>query len=154
MFDDEGCTNIRHYIQSGNVVFEASAALAKKIPERIERAILKQAKLTVPVVVRSQEEIASVVKGNPYLEKAKGNEIALHVAFLADTPDKKAVAALDPNRSPGDELVVKGKDIYLFCPNGIGRSKLTTGWFDSKLATTSTLRNWRTVITLEKMMGE
>jgi len=58
------------------------------------------------------------------------------------------VAGLDPGRSPPDEFVVRGREIYLRFPGGVARSKLTNAYFDSKLATTSTVRNWRTVLKL------
>jgi uncharacterized protein (DUF1697 family) len=77
----------------------------------------------------------------------------LHVVFLADEPTRAAIGALDPKRSPGDEFVVRGREIYLRCPNGMGRSKLTNAYFDSKLSTTSTLRNWRTVLELRDRAG-
>jgi uncharacterized protein (DUF1697 family) len=44
--------------------------------------------------------------------------------------------------------VVRGREIYLRCPNGAGGTKLTNAWFDSRLATISTGRNWRTVLKL------
>ena len=47
--------------------------------------------------------------------------------------------------------MLRGRDIYLHLPNGVAKSKLTNAWFDSKLATTSTVRNWRTVIKLLEM---
>jgi uncharacterized protein (DUF1697 family) len=72
----------------------------------------------------------------------------LHVAFLAATPGPSKIAALDPNRSPPDEFAVHGREIYLRLPNGVARTKLTNAHFDSKLGTTSTLRNWRTVVKL------
>lgn len=58
------------------------------------------------------------------------------------------VAQLDPGRSPPDEFLVRGREVYLHCPNGLGRSKLTNQYFDAKLATTSTVRNWKTVLKL------
>jgi uncharacterized protein (DUF1697 family) len=71
--------------------------------------------------------------------------------FLADEPEKRAVAVLDRDRSPPDEFVVRGKDIYLSCPNGVARTKLTNAWFDRKLVTVSTGRNWRTVLKLHEL---
>jgi uncharacterized protein (DUF1697 family) len=77
-----------------------------------------------------------------------GAENHLHVLFLADQPGAAAVASLDPDRSPPDAFVVRGREIYLRCPNGVGTTKLTNAWFDSRLATISTGRNWRTVLKL------
>jgi uncharacterized protein (DUF1697 family) len=72
--------------------------------------------------------------------------------FLADRPDQAKIAALDPGRSAPDEFSVLGQEIYLHLPNGMGRTKLSNAWFDSKLATVSTCRNWRTVTKLLEMM--
>ena len=65
--------------------------------------------------------------------------------FLADRPSSAALASLDAHRSPTDEFAVIGREIYLWCPGGIGNSKLTNSYFDAKLGTISTCRNWRTV---------
>jgi uncharacterized protein (DUF1697 family) len=153
MFEDEGCARVRHYIQSGNIVFDASSAIAKKIPDRITQAIAKHAKIDVPIVIRTKSEMAAVAKDNPFLRTAKDTK-ALHVGFLAGAPDKKAIASLDPERSPGDTFAVKGREVYLHCPNGIGKSKLTTQWLDAKLRTITTIRNWNTVLKLVAMTEE
>jgi uncharacterized protein (DUF1697 family) len=48
---------------------------------------------------------------------------------------------------------VSGREIYLRCPNGVARTRLTNAYFDAKLATTSTMRNWRTVVKIVEMTG-
>ena len=78
----------------------------------------------------------------------------LHVGFLLDQPTKALVAALDPHRSPPDEFVVRGRDVYLHLPNGGGNSKLTSQWFDSILQTTITVRNWITVMKLLELAAQ
>ena len=75
------------------------------------------------------------------------------MAFLADAPGKREAAALDPERSPGDAFALVGRDLYLHLPNGVGRTKLTNAYLDRTLQTTSTLRNWRTVLELLEMTG-
>jgi len=57
------------------------------------------------------------------------------------------------NHRISTQFAVRGREIYLQCPNGYGRTKLTNGYFDSKLATTSTVRNWRTVVKLLELAG-
>jgi uncharacterized protein (DUF1697 family) len=52
---------------------------------------------------------------------------------------------------PPDEFAVRGREIYLRLPNGVARSRLINAYFDSRLETTSTLRNWRTVLTLVEL---
>jgi uncharacterized protein (DUF1697 family) len=150
MFEAVGCRDVVTYIQSGNVVFSAPATVLKKLPQTISRRIADDFGHTVPVVIRSHEQIAAVVRGNPFL-KAGEPEKTLHVVFLADLPAAEAVAKLDPQRSPPDRFIVAGQDIYLHLPNGAGESKLTNAWMDSKLSTISTARNWTTVLKLYEM---
>ncbi len=147
IFVDAGCRSVATYIQSGNVVFEAPASLAGRIPTLIEEAIEERFGLEVPVVSRTAGELRKVVGGNPFL-RSGADPSTLHVAFLADRASTAGVKLLDPHRSPPDTFAVRGREIYLHCPNGYGRSKLTNAYFDSKLATKSTVRNWRTVETL------
>ncbi|MCY3912621.1 MAG: DUF1697 domain-containing protein [Chloroflexi bacterium] len=152
MFEAAGCTEVRTYIQSGNVVFRADPALAERIPELIEGEIAASKGFQVPVVTRSAAEWSAVVSGNPFLA-AGADPAQLHVGFLAEEPGTARIAELDPNRSPQDALEVRGREVYLHFPNGTARSKLTVDYFDRTLGTTITIRNWRTVGKLLAMAG-
>lgn len=153
MFREAGCDDVRTYIQSGNVVFRAGPALAGDIPSLISASILDQFGYRIPVVTRTASEFREIVKANPFSES--GTEAnKLLVLFLADLPDRAQVEALDPNRSPGDEFAVVGREVFLHYPNGVARSKLTNAYFDSRLSTTGTARNWRTVGRLFEMVEE
>jgi uncharacterized protein (DUF1697 family) len=147
----EGCRDVVTYIQSGNVAFTATSAVAKKLPAALQRAIASHAQLDVPVIVRDAAALAAIARGNPFL-KAGVDPNELHVGFLADAPAPARIAALDSNRSPGDEFVVNGAEVYFRFPKGVGRSKLTVTYFDAKLATTITLRNWRTLGALMELL--
>ncbi len=72
--------------------------------------------------------------------------------FLADLPSSARVASLDATRSAPDAFVVQGRDIYLHLPNSVADTKLTNAYFDAKLATVSTSRNWKTVTKLLELM--
>jgi uncharacterized protein (DUF1697 family) len=145
IFVDAGCTDVRTYIQSGNVVFRATRAVAESLPSRITEQIATRFGCRIPLVLRTAEQLAAAVRNNPFREMP---EQKLHIYFLASLPDASRVAQLDPDRSKPDTFVVHGREIYLYLPNGMGRSKLTNAYFDSKLATTSTARNWRTTLKL------
>lgn len=147
LFEQAGCQDVRTYIQSGNVLFRAHRALAAKIPQLIAAAIALQAGMQIPVVTRTADELRAIIRRNPFLETHADLE-RLHVAFLADPPALLRLAQLDPHRSPPDTFQVHGREIYLHLPNGVARSKLTNAYFDSTLATVSTIRNWRTVLAL------
>ncbi len=151
IFEVAGCAEVRTYIQSGNVVYRAGAALARRIPGLVEAAIAERFGFDAPVVIRTAAEMAAILRANPYPDQAEANPKSVHVGFLRDEPPVRAVAALDPDRSPPDTFVVDGCEIYFHFPNGMAKSKLTNPWFDSRLGTVSTMRNWRTVTTLEEM---
>ena len=144
MFTAAGCGSVSTYIQSGNVVFEAAAPLTRRIPSLIESAISESFGYRVPVVVRAGAELTKIARGNPFL-RAGADPGTLHVAFLADAPAAPRLKTLDPGRSAPDAYAVRGREIYLHCPNGFARTGLTNAYFDSKLGTTSTVRNWKTV---------
>jgi len=152
IFRDAGCRGVRTYIQSGNVVLEAEPALARRAPALVERAVAETFGFEVPVVTRTAAELRRAASLNPFLE-AGAEPGTLHLVFLRDRPAEAAVASLDPERSPPDRFAVHGREIYLHCPNGVARSKLTVQYFDSRLGTTSTVRNWRTVLELLEMTG-
>lgn len=152
IFERDGCAEVRTYIQSGNVVFRCADAHVDGLADRIRSAIKAEADVDSPVVLRSAEDLGRIVDENPFLKRGE-DERALHVSFMADAPDPDAVAALDPDRSPGDEYVVAGSEIYLFLPNGAARTKLTAAYFDKRLDTVTTQRNWRTVRKLVEMAG-
>jgi uncharacterized protein (DUF1697 family) len=149
MFAAAGCTDVATYIQSGNVVFCAGDKIANGLGGAITKQVEKQFGLKVPVVIRSAAELDAVIRGNPL----GAAEEMLHVLFLADRPGSDLVAGLDPARSAPDEYLVVGRDIYAKLVTGAAKTKLTNAYFDSKLKTVSTMRNWRTVLKLAEMMA-
>jgi uncharacterized protein (DUF1697 family) len=151
IFAEAGCGAVRTYVQSGNVVFtaESVAGLADRVTAEIEG----QFGLRIPVVLRGAEAMRGVVLGNPFLKAGIADDW-LYVYFLAcEAPAREIVKALDYERSSGDSFVVSGREIYLHLPAGAARTKLTNAYFDRQLGTVSTMRNWRTVVTLAEWMG-
>ena len=151
-FRDAGCDEVRTYIQSGNVVFEATAAVAARVPEAVQRSIRKRLGFDAPLVIRSGRAWAALAREHPFAGAADDPK-HLHVGFLAGRPTRQAVTALDPDRSPPDTFVVRGTEIYLHYPGGSARSRLTAAYFDAALQTVTTFRNWRTVRKLAELAG-
>lgn len=147
-----GCEKVVTYIQSGNIVCSVPAALGKNLAALIERVIQEHFGLRVPVVLRTAAELKALIARNPFVQPGADPDL-LHVGFLAQVPSASQVATLDPHRSPPDEFVVVGREIYFRFPAGLSRTKLTNAYFDAKLATVSTVRNWRTVHKLLELSG-
>ena len=152
LFAKAGCDAVQTYIQSGNVVFRADRDLAASLPATLAKAIAARTQMRIPVLLRSAGELRRIAERNPFVERGM-DPSKLHAVFLAAAPGAAAVAKLDPKRSPPDEFVVRGAEIYLHCPDGFGRSKLSNAYFDAKLDTISTVRNWRTVLKLLDLSG-
>ena len=99
--------------------------------------------------------MVQALERNPFLDLDRDRNLdegTLHVMFLSDEPSPNLIAGLDAQRSAPDEFVVTGREIYLHLPNGAAKTKLTNAYFDSKLKTVGTQRNWRTIKTLAEMM--
>ncbi len=127
-----GGADVHTYIQSGNVVCRAAdiEALSASVTSRIEDRFGFRS----PVVTRSEHEWRTLLRDIPF-PSAEG----VHVMLLTHQP--AAARTLDPARSPGDTFVLRGRDLYLHLPNGMGRTKLTNDWIDRTLGTVSTGRN-------------
>lgn len=144
---------VRTYVQSGNVLFDASLADAPGIATAITGQIKERLGHSVPVVLLTAVELRQIARSNPYLaEGAPENE--LHVMLLSAAPAPERVAKLDPDRSPPDRFTVAGRAVYHHAPNGVARSKLTNAYLDRVLGVTSTARNWRTVGKLLALCGD
>jgi uncharacterized protein (DUF1697 family) len=148
---DLGHQDVATYIQSGNVILTArptgEAALASAIETEIRRAF----KLDVTVLVRTRAQVQKVSTANPFLKRG-GDQSALHVTFLVAAPARADVRALSA-RPPGpDECAVVGREVYLRCPNGYGRTKLHNTYLERVLRVQATTRNWRTVLKLRELL--
>ena len=139
--EDAGFEAVSTHIQSGNVFLRAVSSPAA----RIEKVIAEEFGVRSTVVVRTPAELRAAVEGNPFPPDTS------HVMFLSRKPAAKAVASLDPERSPPDEFEVRGREIYLDLPRGFHRSKLTIDYFERRLGVNATLRNWRTVLKLVEL---
>ncbi len=151
IFAEAGCSDVTTVIASGNVVFRAPERIATGVPKRVAAAILERHGIKTVAVLRSAVELHAAIDGNPFCKDGSDPK-HLHVMFLAAEPSAASVAALDPNRSPPDVFIVRGREIYLRLPAGTADSKLTNAYFDAKLATTSTIRNWNTVLRLGALL--
>ncbi len=151
LYSSLGFENVRTYIQSGNVVFSTSQRNTPGLVEQIEKELKDHLGCEVTVFIRTPEELAKVVARNPFVER---DRIRLHVAFLYDSPEQAPMEKLNAARSNGEEFSIIGKEVYLFLPNGMGRTKLSNTFFEKMLGVPATTRNWNTVTTLHEMARE
>jgi len=150
--DDLGFTNVRTYLQSGNALFCAESAEPSRLADRVVDALEHKTGERVDVLVLTAEEIADAARRNP-LASVTGKGIDprhIHVVFLFDEPSRAQLASLDPPATHGEQVVPVGRTVYLHLPNGAGRTRLTTTYFERALGTRATARNWNTVTVLAR----
>lgn len=146
-----GCQDVKTYIQSGNAVFAAPAS--DDLATRISAAISERFGLTVPVILRTRDELAQVPTCNPFPTEGDADPSKLLVTFLDQAPDPAVAAALHGHRSPHEAVDVVGREVYIWCPNGISEVKLKSREF-KQVMTSGTGRNLRTVQKLLEMAAE
>jgi uncharacterized protein (DUF1697 family) len=151
LFSRLGFEQARTYIQNGNVVFKAAKRSAADLSKAIEKEILREFGFTVAVFCRSSKEMGEVVQANP-LAKMKGiDPTRLHVSFLSRVPAEAAVNKLAGLAAGGEQLRGDGRELYLYCPDGYGNSKLANTNVERVLKVAATTRNWKTVNILYEM---
>jgi uncharacterized protein (DUF1697 family) len=150
-FEGMGFEDVATYVQSGNVVFKAAKKASDDLPRKIEEMLLRQFSMSVPVIVRTAEEVDDVLRNNPFLKERGLDVTKLHVTFLSHTPPKAAIKEADAIAAGPDRFLCRGQEIYLHCPNGFGGTKLSINAFEKALAVGATTRNWNTVNKLHEM---
>jgi uncharacterized protein (DUF1697 family) len=150
VYESIGLKDVRTLLQSGNVVFRSSIADRERLVKRIMQEIERQLDLKVEVILRTLTEIASIVERGPVLSP-RADMSKLLVMFLANVPDAAAQAALvkwhKSSKLP-EMLELRGPEIYLYYPEGVGRSKLSGAVLENKLNVSGTERNWNTLVKL------
>jgi len=146
---EAGGTDVRTYIQSGNVVFGHPGRSAAKLEALLSERIEAHTGYAVPVMVRSRQQVEKTIAAQPFPD---ADEAKLHVAFLARKPKAEELAPLDKARAGAEEWKVVGDALYLHLPNGVGNSKLAVA--AGKLKVPATVRNWRTTNKLAEMAAE
>jgi len=144
-----GFKNIRTYLQSGNVIFEYDSIDSDEIAKDIKEKISQTFGISVNIIIRTEDELENIIKSNPFVKDPDIEIDKLHVTFLKDLPDPEI--NLDLKRSENEKFEVIGREIYLYLPNGYGRTKLTNNIFEKKLKTIATTRNWKTTNKLLEM---
>jgi uncharacterized protein (DUF1697 family) len=148
LFESMGFSKVTTYVQSGNVVFDCAHSDDEKIGAAIEMEIERQFGFSVPVIMRERDDLQRIIDNNPFTHQRNEDPSKLHVTFLSRLPPVELADSMKILPGIEDECVLRGKEIYLFCPNGYGKTKLSNGFFERKLKVLATTRNWKTVVAL------
>lgn len=142
---------VQTYIQSGNIVFRSGLTSGEDIEKSLSKVLKSTFDVNVPVLVRDEKEWKRTVKRNPFLGRTE-DFTKLLVTFLSEKPSPELVKATSQINFPHDEFFIDGKDVYLFCKEGYGKTDIPNTFFEKKLKVTGTTRNWKTVLQLGEMV--
>ena len=148
-----GWEKVETYIQSGNVVFEATGK-PSQLEKALEQAVEKKFGFARPVIVRSAKQWGVYAAGSPFPEAERDEPNRLMLGLSKAPPNRDAPALLEAKAKAGERVKLKGDALWIHYPAGSGTSKLTPALFDKAAGSPVTQRNWRTVLKLEEMLEE
>ena len=152
LYEELSFENVVTYIQSGNVVFESTIKNTTSLKEKIETAIKVKYNFHVNVIIRTADELQKVINKNPFGQVDLANKGRKYlVTFLSATPSAKSISELQQYVTKPDKLVVYNNEVYLYIPNGYGKSKLSNTFIERKLGVEATTRNWKTIVKLYEL---
>jgi uncharacterized protein (DUF1697 family) len=152
LFASMGFTNVRSYIQSGNIIFDYKTVPIKSLTGLIKSKIKNNLKMDIPVLIRTSADMKKIIGINPFLKENKTEK--LHVTFLEDFPDSDLIKSIDKVKSGTESYSIIDREIYLFCPEGYGITKMNNSYFEKLFKQSATTRNWKTVCTLYDMSAK
>jgi uncharacterized protein (DUF1697 family) len=149
MFTNSGFSDPETYIQSGNVIFNYSDNYsASEISVKIEKAIFERFSYNVPVMTRTIPELKEIILHNPFLKEDNFDPAKMAVIFLHEKCTSEKAEKVKDISYPPDKFIISDNEIFIYCPNGFGKTKLYTNFFEKKMGINGTARNWKTFTTI------
>ncbi|MFJ3616551.1 DUF1697 domain-containing protein [Streptomyces iakyrus] len=151
---DLGHENVRTHLQSGQAVFSSGHGGEESLAGEIAQAIEKRFGFGVDVIVRDHAYLRAIAEACPF-PAADLEPKQLHVTYFSApvTPDR--FAEIDQDAYLPEEFRLGDRALYLYAPNGLGRSKLAEHLSKPRInqGVIATTRNWNTVVKLVEMTG-
>lgn len=135
----------RTYVQSGNVIFRAKEKISPALAKKIQNAIEREFGCRPEVILRTTDELRKAIAATPFESRRKLEPGKILVTFLDGEPGPEAHSFMLSLKSHPEELHLKGRELYIYFPNGAGRSKLPWSSLAKHFKTVGTARNWNSV---------
>jgi uncharacterized protein (DUF1697 family) len=154
MFEEMGFSEVKTYIQTGNVIFEDVEKNKSKLIEKIEIKLLKETKNNITIVLLTFSEIKEIIQKKPENYGGDSEKYKYDVIYLIEPLTAKE-AMIEFNPREGVDKIYKGKNVlyHLFL-----KEKETKSHFskivESKIYPKISIRNWNTTKKLYELMNE
>jgi uncharacterized protein (DUF1697 family) len=137
LLNELGYQNVQTYIQSGNIILE-TVEKKTEIIQKIKKGIADTFGYNVPVIVKTVNEWEKAIAKYPF--SIENPKIVAFVFLNQSTTE----TVIEIKGIQDDEYQIENDLVYIYCPNGFGRSKLTINVFEKKLNVIATSRNYNT----------
>jgi uncharacterized protein (DUF1697 family) len=135
----------RTYVQSGNVIFRSKEKISPELANKIQKAIERKFGCSPGVILRTLAEFKRAIASTPFPQSRGLEPGKILVTFLVADPGPEAHATLLKLKRYPEEIHLNGRELYIYFPNGAGKSKLPWSSIAEALKTQGTARNWKSV---------
>ncbi|MER7660779.1 MULTISPECIES: DUF1697 domain-containing protein [unclassified Streptomyces] len=152
LIEELGHKAVATHLQSGNAVFDAASGDEQSLAVELERGIEGRFGFRVDCLVRDAAYLRAIADNCPFpAAELEGRQ--LHVTYLSDHVGPERFAEIDPADYAPEEFRIGDRALYLYAPNGLGRSKLAEvlGRPRFSRGIVATSRNWNTVVKLVEL---
>ena len=147
-----GWEDVRTYIQSGNLAFEAKGK-APALETALEQALGGHFGFAPAVIVRSAADWGAFDRANPFPKESAAEPNRVMIGLSKQKPRAGAAEALEERAAAGERVREAAGALWFHYPQGAGTSKLTPGLIDRLVGSPLTARNWRTFLKLKEMLS-
>jgi uncharacterized protein (DUF1697 family) len=148
-----GYSQVRTHLNSGNAVFASEPEAVEAAGATIEQAIAADLGVQCAVMARTGQEFEHAVAMNPLLGVVSDPSKHL-VGFLSGRPDPARVTELLEQDFGTDEVRLLGREVYLWCPDGVIDSPFSKVNWEKSIGVSVTMRNWNTVRKLADLVAD
>lgn len=149
-FENAGFTNIRAFLQTGNVLFDSDETNESAIQNNIENFLYSNFGYRVTALIRMIHDVKKVIKNNPFDNLTPAEKQNLYVTFLSNLPAPALRGALGVYSNDAEYARVVNKEVYVYSPN-YGLTCFSNNFIERKLGVTATTRNWATITKLPEL---
>jgi len=139
-------SDVKTYIQSGNVTFVPQTGAKTALKKKTEKMIQARYGITVPVILRSGAEMKKMVKSDPFGKLKDDKKIKLYVCFMDALPEGEITLPVILDNEGLELISLKGQDAFVVSRPVNGSYGFPNNIIEKKLKVTSTARNWNTIM--------
>ncbi|MFD9394524.1 DUF1697 domain-containing protein [Streptomyces sp. NPDC060000] len=152
LLEELGLGDVRTHLQSGQAVFSCGHGDEESLAAELAAAIEKHFGFAVGVIVRDHAYLKAVADACPF-PAAELEAKQLHATYFSTPVEAERYAEIDRAAHLPEEFRLGDRVLYLYAPEGLGRSKLAEQLSRPRLnkGLIATTRNWNTVVKLVEM---